>query len=152
MNLLHYEVKFSAKSAHTVTVHYRQYAFADTRDSGSYQLAYVLHPATLWKDFGPINLTLSVPKGVASRASAATELAGTKKEKRGGNAVESYPDQITLSNAESYRANIYRTILAKPEQKRGELFVAVDKAAWDKAFVPQKSNAPAVQQRQQSQR
>ena len=45
-----------------VTVSYPQHAYADTRGSGSYQLAYVLHPATLWREFGPIHVTVQVPK------------------------------------------------------------------------------------------
>ena len=50
-----------------MTVSYSQYAYADTRGSGSYQLAYVLHPATLWKEFGPIHVKVELPKGIACR-------------------------------------------------------------------------------------
>jgi hypothetical protein len=158
MNLLHYQVKFAPKSTHTVTVSYRQHAFADTRGSGSYQLAYVLHPATLWKEFGPISLTLSVPEGIDCRATAAVALAGTKQEKQGGNAASGAlgdDGQWVRARAMPYRAKRYRATLDKPEEKRGELFVAVDKAAWDKAFAlpkAQKVNAAAAQQGRQSQR
>ncbi len=153
MNLLYYQAKFPAHSTRMVTVSYRQYAFADTRGTGSYQLAYVLHPATLWKDFGPIHLTLSVPAGVACRASAAVEPAGTKAAHAGGNATgddgeRSVPHLQTT--AMEYRANVYQTTLDQPRQKKGELFVAVDKAAWDKAFPPANPQPPA-QQRPQSQ-
>ena len=48
MNLLHYRVAFPPKSKRLVTVAYEQYAYVDTAGKGSYQLAYVLHPATLW--------------------------------------------------------------------------------------------------------
>jgi len=154
MNLLHYQAKFPARCTRMVTVSYRQYAFADTHGTGSYQLAYVLHPATLWKDFGPIHLTLTVPEGVACRASAAVERTETKEEKQRGNAVDR-EDDLSVPHAaqaatKTYRANVYRATLAKPEEKRGELFVAVDKAAWDKAFSPKKS-VPAAQQQQRSQ-
>ena len=67
MNLLHYQAKFPAHGTRTVTVSYRQYAYADTRGSGSYQLAYVLHPATLWKEFGPIHLTFKCPRASPAR-------------------------------------------------------------------------------------
>ena len=68
MNLLHYQVKFPPHVTRVVTVSYSQYAYADTRGSGSYQLAYVLHPATLWKEFGPIRVHVELPKGIACRA------------------------------------------------------------------------------------
>ena len=76
MNLLHYQAKFPARGTRVVTVSYSQYAYADTRGSGSYQLAYVLHPATLWNEFGPIHLTVQVPEGIACKASVRSEPAG----------------------------------------------------------------------------
>jgi hypothetical protein len=149
MNLLHYQAKFPARSTRMVRVSYRQYAFADTRGTGSYQLAYVLHPASLWRDFGPIHLTLIVPEGVACRASAAVE--------RDGHGPMSVGDAVRRGSegavppvqtmAMKCRVNTYRTTLDQPEQKQGELFVAIDKAAWDKAFSPAKAK-PAAQQRQ----
>ena len=149
MNLLYYQAKFPAHGTRLVTVSYRQYAFADTRGTGSYQLAYVLHPATLWKDFGPIHLTLSVPEGVACRASAAVEPAGANAEEASSNVADRDLDRSVphrQTTAIKYRAKTYRTTLDKPEQKQGELFVAVDKAAWDKAFRPAKPK-PALEQR-----
>jgi hypothetical protein len=153
MNLLHYEAKFPANSTRMVKVSYRQYAFADTRGTGSYQLAYVLHPATLWQDFGPIQLALSVPEGVDCRASAAVQPTETKEVKPGGadgagDGEKAVPRLYPTLEA-TYRAKIYRATLDKPEQKKGELFVAVDKAAWDKAF-PAPKPKPAQQQRNQS--
>lgn len=149
MNLLYYQAKFPAHGTRVVKVSYRQYAFADTRGMGSYQLAYVLHPATLWRDFGPIHLTLSVPEGVACRGSVALEPAGSKEESWGGDLTDTDNDNAVphlQATAMKYRANLYRTILDKPEQKQGELFVALDKAAWDRAFSPAKQK-PAAQQR-----
>jgi hypothetical protein len=152
MNLLYYQAKFPAKSTRMVRVSYRQYAFADTRGSGSYQLAYVLHPATLWQDFGPIHLTLNVPEGVACRASAAVE-----RDEHGpisvGDAIRSDSEAAVphlQTMAMKCRVNTYHATLDKPEQKQGELFVAVDKTAWDKAFSPAKPK-PAAQQRQPTQ-
>jgi hypothetical protein len=73
MNLLHYQVSFPAKSTQTLTVTYRQFAYVDTAEPKTYQLAYVVHPASLWKEFGPINLRVTVPEGVAFRASVPCE-------------------------------------------------------------------------------
>ena len=140
MNLLYYQVKFAPHSTRTVTVRYRQYAYADTRGPGSYQLAYVLHPATLWKEFGPIEITVRVPKGIACRASAAIERTGEVQAERGGTADKSEFD--TPSSHKSYQATIYQATLAKPEEKSGELFVGIDKAAWDKLFPPEKPQSP----------
>jgi hypothetical protein len=64
MNLLHYRVTFPPKSEQTVTVTYRQYAYEDTKQPASYQLAYVVHPASLWKEFGPIHLKIVAPEAV----------------------------------------------------------------------------------------
>jgi hypothetical protein len=153
MNLLYYQAKFPAHGTRLVTVSYRQYAFADTRRTGSYQLAYVLHPATLWKDFGPIHLTLNVPEGVTCRASASIQPAEAQRENAGGSAVDNGLGEVPshlLATVMKYKAKSYRTTLDKPEQKQGELFVAVDKAAWDKAFRPAKPK-PAPDQRQQNQ-
>jgi len=148
MNLLHYQAKFPARATRLVTVSYSQYASADTHGSGSYQLAYVLHPATLWKEFGPINLAVHVPEGIACRASAAIQ--------RIGAAPPPAPGTPPLPPG-TPPMELYQATLAKPAEKSGELFLAVDKAAWDKMFppakreptptadraVPLRSNAPA---------
>jgi hypothetical protein len=118
MNLLHYQVKFPAKQTRLVTITYRQYAYADTANPASYQLAYVLHPASLWQEFGPINLTVRVPKGVACKASAAVEKAGQQE------VPEPY-------GTEKVAMDVYTATLTDAKQKQGELFVGLDRAVWD---------------------
>ncbi len=152
MNLLHYQVKFPPHAKRTVTVMYKQYAYADTRGSGSYQLAYVLHPATLWNDFGPINVELHVPTGITCRSSAAIkgpEMTAQQQPQQPPT-LESIASgkKRPASNAKKPAAKpgqpimeVYKAVLTKPEQKSGELFVAVDKAAWDKMFPPKNEAA-----------
>jgi hypothetical protein len=70
MNLLHYQAKFPAHKTVKLTVSYSQYAFIDTKSPASYQLAYVLHPASLWDSFGPIHLDVKAPAGVKVVASS----------------------------------------------------------------------------------
>ncbi|MHC4062275.1 MAG: hypothetical protein ACYSR6_11835 [Planctomycetota bacterium] len=116
MNLLHYRVSFPAKSTQTLTVSYRQYAYSDTHAPSSYQLAYVVHPASFWQDFGPINLEVAVPEGVNFRASVPCHNGGVEERQ-----VFLYgrPDKIPC---EVYRAEL--------KQKTGELYLAVDAEAW----------------------
>ena len=83
MNLLYYQVTFPAHATRRIVVAYQQYAYQDSRGTGSYQLAYVLHPATMWKEFGPIHLTVRVPMGVPCSASAAIR----KDRRTGGGAA-----------------------------------------------------------------
>jgi hypothetical protein len=142
MNLLYYQAKFAPHATRTVTVKYSQYAYADTRGSGSYQLAYVLHPATLWKEFGPIRLTIQLPKGIACKASVATHQRGAIQMRR---SLE--PDGLEKPFVgKSLSATVHEATLDKPEQKYGELFVGVDKASWDKMFPPTKAKPVPVQQ------
>jgi hypothetical protein len=111
MNLLHYQVKFAPKSTQTLTVSYRQYAYSDTRTPSSYQLAYVVHPASLWQEFGPINLEVTVPEGVRFRASdnAGIKAPVVKKEsERGG--------------PEVYTGTV--------RDKTGEIYLAVESESW----------------------
>jgi hypothetical protein len=115
MNILHYNVKFPAESIQTLTVSYTQYTYSDTHSPSSYQLAYVLHPASLWKDFGPINLEVAVPEGVDFRASVPCENNGVKK---GGFSSNQPPNSPF---------NIYK---AELEQKTGELYLAVEADGW----------------------
>jgi len=117
MNLLHYRARFPARSTQTVTVEYQQYAYTDTRTPRTYQLAYVVHPASLWDHFGPINLEVAVPCGVRFRASAPL--------KHGD--IEERPGPRGSSKL---RCAVYRTVLT---QKTGELFVAVDADTWHQA-------------------
>jgi hypothetical protein len=117
MNILYYQVKFPAKSTHKLTVIYSQYAYSDTHSPSSYQLAYVLHPASLWDEFGPINLEVAVPDGIDFRASVPCENGGVKK---GG---------FSPSQQPNIPFNIYK---AELEQKTGELYLAVEADGWKK--------------------
>jgi hypothetical protein len=143
MNLLHYQVKFPARGTQVVAVTYRQYAYADTQGTGSYQLAYVLHPASLWKDFGPINLTVHTPKGILCRASAAMHL-GLGEPSQPAHHAAMLPGPAVDPKIPM---EFYQATLESPEEKRGELFVAVDKAAWDAMFpaVKPKPAPPAAE-------
>ena len=128
MNILHYHVKFPAKSTRTLTVSYSQYAYSDTRSPSSYQLAYVVHPASLWQDFGPINLEVTVPEGVGFRASdnAGIKAGVVRKEfNRGG------PD----------------IFVGTLKAKTGELYLAVNADSWKKHCeqVAAKSSSSKVQ-------
>jgi len=118
MNILHYQVKFPAESTQTLTVTYSQYAYSDTRSPSSYQLAYVVHPASLWKEFGPINLEVAVPEGVSFRASVPCSNGGTEER------------PIYSRSSQKGRFNIYQAIL---KQKTGELYLAVDAETWKKS-------------------
>ncbi len=115
MNILHYNVKFPANSTQKLTVSYSQYAYLDTHSPSSYQFAYVLHPASLWKEFGPINLEVAVPEGIDFRASVPCENSGIKK---GGLS----PNHPPNSSFDIYKAEL--------EQKTGELYLAVEADGW----------------------
>lgn len=117
MNILHYQVTFPAKSTQTLTVIYSQYPYSDTRSPSSYQLAYVVHPASLWKDFGPINLEVAVPEGISFRASVTCNNGGTEER------------PVHLHGDNKTRFDIYR---AELKQKAGELYLAIDADAWKK--------------------
>ena len=108
-----------------VTVSYAQYAYTDTAGGGSYQVAYVLHPATFWNDFGPIHLTVLAPKGVACKASVPLRLTGeaTTRDSAFGDKLF-VPDQATFA--------AYKATLTEGKDKSGELFVGMDKAGWDR--------------------
>jgi hypothetical protein len=127
MNLLHYRATFPPKATQTLTVTYSQYAYADTRAPSSYQLAYVVHPASLWNEFGPINLKVVVPEGVPFRASVPCETAGTERHPTGRYGIH------TVVHREM-NANVYR---AQVEDKTGELFLAIDAEAWKKVISEQ---------------
>jgi hypothetical protein len=121
MNLLAYQLYFPARSTRTVTVTYEQFAFTDTKGKPSYQLAYVLHPATLWDSFGPIHVRVEAPKGALCRASF--PFARTTEVPRH---PESYEKEAGIE-----AHNIYEFVLTKPQEKSGELMIGLDKAAWD---------------------
>ncbi|GMV96773.1 MAG: hypothetical protein AMXMBFR83_11330 [Phycisphaerae bacterium] len=121
MNLLYYQAAFAPRSTHTLTVTYKQYAYLDTRSPSSYQLAYVVHPASLWKDFGPIELEIAVPEGLAVKASVECAPAGVEER-------ELPPDVFSgRREARKQRLALHRTTI---HEKTGELFVAVDAKAW----------------------
>lgn len=133
MNILHYNVKFPAKSIQTLTVSYSQYAYSDTRSPSSYQLAYVLHPASLWDEFGPINLEVTVPEGIDFRASVPCHK------------VEAGNVGLSPNQPPNSPFNIYKTELS---QKTGELYLAVEADGWkqSKAQVALNSSKSVVQQ------
>jgi hypothetical protein len=133
MNLLRYQVTFPPNSTQTLTVKYRQYPYKDTREPVSYQLAYVLHPASLWKEFGPIHLEVAVPQGVPIRASVPCPVAGVEEI----DMAEITPG-VRRPNGSKVRCDVYRTTLT---DKTGELFVGLDAAAWAKA-VDEKKDQP----------
>jgi hypothetical protein len=118
MNILHYHVKFPAESTQTLTVSYSQYAYSDTRSPSSYQLAYLVHPASFWKEFGPINLEVAVPEGVHFRASVACRNGGIEER------------TVSPYNQQKGRFSIYRAV---PKQKTGEIYLAVEADGWKQA-------------------
>jgi len=120
MNILHYRVAFPAKSTQTLTVSYRQYAYLDTRAPSSYQLAYVVHPASFWKDFGPINLEVVIPQSIPFRASVPCLNAGVEER-------QIYPH----GPEQKVPCEIYR---AQLKQKTGEIYLAMDAEAWKNAI------------------
>ena len=124
MNLLHYRAAFPARATQTLTVWYRQYAYIDSRPPRSYQLAYVVHPASLWRHFGPIRLEVLVPKGVTVRASTPSWSAGPGSR---------LPIPATHNGV---RYGAYRTDVTA---RTGELLVAVDAESWQKALLDAKS-------------
>ena len=149
MNLLYYQAEFGPHGTRAVTIRYRQYAYADTRGKGSYQVAYVLHPATLWKEFGPIKLTVQVPKGVGCMASTAIHKSGDVRVTPGfkEEELEWGDGDDWFSSGKSYQATVYEATLARPEEKNGELFVGVVKPAWDKMFPPEKHEKASQKKR-----
>jgi hypothetical protein len=124
MNILHYRVNFAAESTQTLSVRYRQYAYQDTRGPASYQLAYVVYPASFWDRFGPINLEVAVPEGVDFRGSVACEK--TRVEER---QIAQLPNKVKYA--------IYTAVL---NDKKSELLLAIDAdnwANWAKNSSPQ---------------
>lgn len=135
MNLLHYQVKFPPKATQILTVAYSQYAYMDTRSPSSYQLAYVVHPASLWNEFGPINLEVAVPAGVPFRASVSCKNGGTEER-------EILDPLMGLHNAHKGRFDIYR---GDVKDKTGEIFLAVDTDVWKNMVKTAISKPPSQQ-------
>ncbi|MBM3883138.1 MAG: hypothetical protein FJ387_26065 [Verrucomicrobia bacterium] len=129
MNLLHYRVAFPPGATRTVTVSYRQYAYLDTRSPRSFQLAYVVHPASLWDSFGPIHVTVTAPEGVRPVGSVPLHPAEP------GPALTSNPIGQAPPGWGSFGATLTET--------RGELFVAVEAEAWNHALAAMGPEGPA---------
>lgn len=125
MNLLHYKTSFPARSIRTLTVSYKQYAYADTREPASYQLAYVVHPASLWKEFGPIQLEVAVPQGLTLSASVPCFQTGVQERE--------LPNPLARQGKAKSKVVIHRGTVA---DKTGELFVAVDADGWKRLTAP----------------
>lgn len=147
MNLIQYQVRFKPNATQVLTVTYKQYAYKDTHDPTSYQFAYVLHPASMWKDFGPINLKVAVPANTPFKASVACEAGEPEEYELPKDAfMPRPPDASAKGQYTFHRATI--------QDKTGELFLAVDAAAIDKenakpaaakqAAKPQPPMAPAL--------
>jgi hypothetical protein len=131
MNLLHYQVKFAPKSTQTVSVAYSQYAYEDTASPKSYQLAYVVHPASLWKEFGPIHLTIKAPADTPARASVACAKSGSEER--------TIPVRGSGKAAPTERKVAYTVYQAVVTDETGELFVGLEAAGWASVM-----GAPAV--------
>ncbi len=124
MNLLYYRVAFEPGAELTVTVRYSQYAYEDSHKPKSYQLAYVVHPASLWDRFGPITLTVSAPKGVAVRSSVPCEQVQVNAVKRVlASSWSVVGKQLPM---QAHRGTI--------TDKTGELLVAVSAEEWTLAL------------------
>jgi hypothetical protein len=118
MNLLHYRARFEPRSTVTLTVWYQQYPYIDTRAPRSYQLAYVVHPASLWDSFGPIHLEVLVPQGADVRATMPLVAGGQAQQA----AVPATKDGVRY---EAHRATL--------TEKTGELLVALNAESWQQA-------------------
>jgi len=132
MNLLHYKANFPARTTKTLTVSYKQYAYADTREPASYQLAYVVHPASMWKEFGPIELEVAVPEGLRVKASVACREAGIEQRELPKELPGLTPEKAKLKVA------VHRATMT---DKTGELFLAIDAEGWKKLTEPKPSVA-----------
>jgi len=136
MNLLHYRVQFPANSTNILTVSYKQHAYMDTREPASYQLAYVIHPASLWDNFGPINLEVAVPAGVNFKASVPCKNNGTH--------AQTLPSEFSLPKKPTKTLfDLYKATLT---EKTGELFLAIDTNAWNKTLKRQTDKSQNRQQ------
>lgn len=136
MNLVYYRATFPAHSTQTLTVSYKQFMYADTREPGSYQLAYVVHPASMWKDFGPINLEIALPEGVPVRSSVACRHKGTEDR-------DPPPDVHSRQPSKKTRCDIHQALV---QDKTGELFVAIGSQAWSKVTHEKTSEMQADRQ------
>jgi hypothetical protein len=129
MNILHYCVKFPAKSTQKLTVSYRQHAYKDTGEPSSYQLAYVVHPASMWDDFGNIYLEVGVPKGVPFRSSAPCESVGVQERE----SSPLFPQKVVC--------DIHKAMVTN---KTDELILAIDAQAWHESLKQQVAVSASV--------
>ncbi len=129
MNLLYYQAKFPANKTVVLTVRYRQHCFVDTKGEGSYQLAYVLHPASLWESFGPIHLTVRAPHECTP---VCTVKLGEDKPVT--------PDSKTPPLSDT----AFSATIEDAKGKTGDLLIAIDKAAWRKALAARDKNTAAA--------
>jgi len=123
MNILHYQVTFQPNTTQDLTVSYQQFAYKDTRDPESYQLAYVVHPASFWKEFGPINLTVKMPHGVMVRGSV--PLLSSSTLEQGSN------------------NSFIGTSTATIKDKTGEIYLAIDADSWNES-IAEETQQPAT--------
>ncbi|MBP7934856.1 MAG: hypothetical protein KA354_09455 [Phycisphaerae bacterium] len=138
MNLIQYQVRFPAKATQVLTVSYMQYAYKDTREPASYQFAYVLHPASMWRDFGPIHLKVGVPADVPFKASVACATGGVEEH-------ELPKDVLVARRSDGSLKDRYAFHRATLRDKTGELFLAVGAAAMDqKTLEPVAAQPPAA--------
>jgi len=159
MNLLHYRVSFPPGSERSVVVKYQQYPYEDTRGTGSYQLAYVLHPATLWDDFGPIRLSVTLPEGVRCATSVPLHRSDNPQAAAVPPAVRLHAAAarpVAASAGPEAKYATYVATLNRRSEKSGELLVALDKSDWNDpssrrpvsaptsaAHVPEEAKAPS---------
>ena len=105
-----------------------KYACIDTCDPATYQIAYILHPATLWDEFGPIRLSVHVPKGMACQG---VHTAGQERFYAGRGGASAGGNRRGAEGS----MDAYTAALTRKAEKSGQLFIAVEKAAWDAQFA-----------------
>ncbi|MCX7046568.1 MAG: hypothetical protein NTX50_13920 [Candidatus Sumerlaeota bacterium] len=125
MNILYYRVAFPAGATRTVAVSYSQYAYRDTAMPESYQVAYVLHPASFWDSFGPINLTVTAPEGVAPAAPIPLQLLDAAAPAKSGTEGIALRSSAPMPQMRSYGATL--------TEKTGEFFIGVKAEDWNNA-------------------
>lgn len=136
MNLLHYRATFPPHKVQTLTVSYEQYAYVDTAQPKSYQLAYVVHPASLWKEFGRIHLKVELPAEVPFRASV--PCSRSQPERRELHVGPGLSEARTSASYVTYEATL--------ADKTGELLLGLDAGAWRQAMQPEADRTASSQQ------
>jgi hypothetical protein len=127
MNILYYQVTFQPNTTHDLTVSYSQYAYKDTHDPASYQMAYVVHPASFWQEFGPIHLKVTVPEGIQIRGCRKVEL----------------DDAVVTSETRIGKVDTY---IGSINSKTGEIYLALNADAWQLMVEKTAPQAPAPRQ------